>query len=538
MKVLWYITIFCIASVYCYTFSMSRSDIVAINNIEKELRIIINSKSTDWQKRAQQLIDQLENQYVPRGYNKESVQHFKNQLRVPDTKELANDRDYQLPDEQKIVQKERIEQTLDDLVKRSSEEQSDEFDERLSSALFDLAAVDRNKAQEYFEKINFQQVPVQEARAIECEKCEQEATGCEQKVTECEQKIIQCEQKAAGYEQKAIECEQKVTECEQKKEEESLDNNAIDYSAVISKLDDLMAVPVDRKNELWERDVNALIFDLSQHDKDKAQNYMKRIYVRADSVPVCIPSLSIPSTNVPQPPSAGVPKPPVGGPPAPPSGSVPKPPAGGPPAPPSGGMPKSPTGGPKPPALPGGKPAQPKPVVMTLAALNKLSESELLTLFDTHLNELKNEWNGMSEKRVEVKTKYGSRVEIVRGEPSSGWNNKVDTIRKSLVSRNIMTVDDVHKKIQDRIDQVRAEKKTALPSGSVVSEKPAEEITQKNVEQQLKILLSNPKVDEMSWIVGVKSSIKTLNTFDHDAALKYQENFIELLPKEKRFIKP
>jgi len=54
----------------------------------------------------------------------------------------------------------------------------------------------------------------------------------------------------------------------------------------------------------------------------------------------------------------------------------------------------------------------------------------------------------------------------------------------------------------------------------------------------LKILLSNPKVDEMSWIVGVKSSIKTLNTFDHDAALKYQENFIELLPKEKRFIKP
>lgn len=516
MKVLLYIIIFCMAGVIHHAFSMSRSDINAVNSIEKELRMLINNRSADWQKKAQQLIDQLENKYVVRGYSRESVRNFKEQILSPIRVELVDNRDYHIPDDQLLVQKKRIEQTLDNLVNRSLDEGSNTLNEQLSGTLFDLAVIDRNKAQEYFEKINVQRVPTQEVCAVVCE--------------------------------------QRVTECEQKKEVELPGNNAVDYSAVISKLDDLLVVPTDRKNELWERDVNALIFDLSQHDKDKAQNYIKRTYVRADSVPVCIAPPSGSTITPPFLSSSGVPKPPVGGPPAPSSGGVPKPPsagiplppstgspklpAGGPPVPPSGGVPKFPTGGPKPPALPGGKPAQPKPVVMTLAALNKLSESELRALFDTHLNELKNEWNGMSEKRIEVKTKHGSRVEIVRGEPSSGWNNKVDTIRKSLVNRTIMTSGDVDKKIQDRIDQVRAEKKTSLPSGGTISEKPSEEITQKSVEQQLNILFSNPKVDEMSWIVGAKSGIKNLNTFDHAAALKYQEKFIELLPKEKRFIKP
>ena len=42
----------------------------------------------------------------------------------------------------------------------------------------------------------------------------------------------------------------------------------------------------------------------------------------------------------------------------------------------------------------------------------------------------------------------------------------------------------------------------------------------------------------MSWLVGVKSAIKKLDALNHDLALKYQEEYIQLLPKERRFIKP
>ena len=125
---------------------------------------------------------------------------------------------------------------------------------------------------------------------------------------------------------------------------------------------------------------------------------------------------------------------------------------------------------------------------------------------------------------------------MIRGVPELSWSNTLNTIKKVIIEKNLMTESEVTKKIEDRIKEVRAEK---IKKPTVVAEeKVAVGLTQHDLEQQLNALFGNPQTTQMSWLVSVKSAIKKLDALNHESALKYQEDYIQLMPKERRFIKP
>jgi len=165
-----------------------------------------------------------------------------------------------------------------------------------------------------------------------------------------------------------------------------------------------------------------------------------------------------------------------------------------------------------------------------------MENSALLELFNKHLDTLDKNWNEQSNEIVKVKTAYGTKTEMIRGVPELSWSNTLNTIKKVIIEKNLMTESEVTKKIEDRIKEVRAEK---IKKPTVVAEeKVAVGLTQHDLEQQLNALFGNPQTTQMSWLVSVKSAIKKLDALNHESALKYQEDYIQLMPKERRFIKP
>jgi hypothetical protein len=520
--------------------SMVRSDLVAINSIEKELHQLLIKKPIHWQEHARSRIGQLRTVYVPKGYDLQKVEQFaaqvspvvipviepaqvneqsiepivlgKADMPVSSREEERVEGVKPLP-EVSEKGKESIVHELDDLITTPEENRTDDWSAQVNRHVFALAVIDSDLAKKYFKKIHIKK---------ESEKL---AVPEEPVVVFEEPVILQEKSESPGEVLSVVHSVPEKTD-----------------SMIIEELEKLIAVPSDQKNESWERKINALLFDLAFYDKEKAAEYLKKIYKQ----PVLAEALPKVSGGPTPPPMPGMP--PLvkaGGPPPPPPmpGMPPMIKAGGPPPPPPmPGLPKP--GGPPAPPLPGGvKPGAPLPTVvkkpvLTPSVLRKMDGPEVLKLFNEHLDALKSSWNILAEERVEVRTKYGSRVEIIRGAPDLGWKNIVNTLKKSLIEKKVMTVDECDQKINERIDQVRAEKKTAKADITSVVEKASEEPTQVDIERQLKALLSNPQTAEISWLVGIKGGIKNLDKLNHDAALKYQEDFIQIMPKEKRFIKP
>ncbi len=501
---------------------MTRSDIIAVNGIEKEITLLLQKKSFNWQREVQLRIDQLERMYVPKGYQKERLAQLKEEyfdiINPPVLSVQATQQQVPI-----IVAKP---QTIPEAQKK--QELFIPIAEQPKAPLPELRSKKPLASQETEEKFVEQELVISEPEVVAKPiqpKGIAESLGKKEIAESFEQKEkkpleeLQPKKKIVQEDEE----EKFVEPVEFKNEpEEKIDKQHI----IVQQLDALLALPKEKKDTLWERDAQELIFDLSAYDRPKAHDYITQIYKREE----CIPCITV------QAPTA-LPKP--GGPPPPPMpGILPKP--GGPPPPPMPGGPSAPpvAGGPKPPLMPGK--ITPKTPAITPSSLRKMSNQELLDLFAKHLGELEKNWNDRAEKRIEVPTKYGKKIEIVRGDPELGWNNIMNSIKRVIVERNIEQFSEskIIKQIEDRIAAVRAEKTKRPAQLAVKEEKRVEEITQADVERQIKMLLADPKTTEMSWLVGIKSAIKKMDSFDHAAALKYQEEYIELMPKERRFIKP
>lgn len=533
MNLLYCIVMYSFISTTLIFTSMVRSDLLAINSIEKELNQLLVKKPTNWQEQARSRINQLRTLYVPKGYDSQKIEQFAAQVNPVVAPVIESESVVEQVVEPAVLykpeiivsspQKEDVEsvekgkesivQELDDLINVPVEMRSDDWSAQINRHVFALAIIDSDLAKKYFKKIHLK-------------KDSEKLAVIEEPVAVSEEPVMPQEKTEIPVAGLSV-----VHNTPEKTE-----------SIIKEELEQLIALSDSQKNESWEQKVNALLFDLAFYDKETAADYLRKIYKR----PVLVEHSPKVFGGPTPPPMPGMP--PVikaGGPPPPPPmpGMQPVVKAGGPPPPPPmPGLPKP--GGPPAPPLPGGaKPGASLPAIvkkpaLTPSVLRKMDGQEVLKLFNEHLDGLKNSWNILVEERVEVKTKYGSRVEIIRGAPDLAWKNLVNTLKKSLVEKKVMTNDECDQKINERIGQVREEKKSMKADVSSVVEKVSEEETQVDIERQIKSLLSDPKTTEISWMVGIKSGIKKLDKLNHDAALKYQEDFIKIMPKEKRFIKP
>ena len=570
MQFLWMIVFYFISFLSTLN-ALDHYEVVAINSIEKELHSIIQKKAPGWMRQAELRIQQLE-KYVPRGYDQQKISAFKNKVRLDipiiaeagatqkvqitpfssekkipgQTEPFLEKETYEeetLPTPPRIIpsigekqkggqfvpeatekqipvveekqarqvqeellpvniqQKkkkqlyeksaEKIIKNLEALLLTPVEDRTDDWRKTVNRHIFALAITDAEKAKEYFEMLYGQkhvvQPPVVEPELLP----EQETVVMPEKNREVEQNIQRIQEEQREQEQ------QKVKD-------------------IIEKLNMALALPNTRSE-----DINDLIFELSLYDKKKAHEYMQKTYIRAGSQTF--------AQGQSQQKQGGGPPPP---PPLPglPGTKIPMPPT--------------------PPPLPGGKALpgdtttklpvkQPaKPPAITLGSLRKMDDTTLLALFDKHLQDLEKHWNEQSNEVVKVKTRYGERSEMVRGVPEVLWNNTLNTIKKVVLEKQLMSEADIIKRIDERIAFVRAEKAKKATTIQVKEEKPVEEDTQQDIERRLKGLFAEPKITEIPWLVNVKSAIKKLDVKDHQAALKYQEEFIKVLPQEKRFIKP
>lgn len=222
------------------------------------------------------------------------------------------------------------------------------------------------------------------------------------------------------------------------------------------------------------------------------------------------------------------------------------------PAPPKKGG--APSGGPKKTLIPsssakattpgsveGKKEVAPKKVEQIFSGpkLQQLSDDKLVELFNELLDKLRTDprsWNAMDVVKMEEKTKYGSKTYNLYGAPIAKWTNDINTLKKVLVSKNIMSEAQVTQTIAECIAQVRSEKKSQQVVSKEQQEKPQEELTGEDLAKLIKAQLTDPKPTEIGWVVSIKGNIKALDKINHEEALKYHDQFIKIT-KEKPFLK-
>ncbi len=212
--------------------------------------------------------------------------------------------------------------------------------------------------------------------------------------------------------------------------------------------------------------------------------------------------------------------------------------------------PGAPSGGPKK-ALTPAKGEAAKPVasketapkvveqIFSVSRLQQLDNDKLMELLNDLLEKLgtvPSNWNGMIVERVEEKTQYSSKIRNVYGAPVAKWTNDINTLKKVIISKNIMPEAEVTQKIADRIAQVRAEKNVKPAVSTQPEEKPKEELTEEDLVKLIKAQLADPKADQIGWVVSIKGNIKALDKLNHDAAMQYHDQFIKLT-KERPFLK-
>lgn len=177
--------------------------------------------------------------------------------------------------------------------------------------------------------------------------------------------------------------------------------------------------------------------------------------------------------------------------------------------------------------------------IFSVPKLQVLDNDKLMELFNDLLNKLATDprnWNAIIVEKVKEDTKYGSKTYNVYGAPIAKWTNDMNTLKKVLVSKGIMSEAQTTKEITERIAQVRSEKTAKPVTTTQPEEKPQEALTQDDLVKLIKELLANPKPTDIGWVVSIKGNIKALDKINHDEALKYHDQFIKIT-KEKPFLK-
>lgn len=332
----------------------------------------------------------------------------------------------------------------------------------------------------------------------------------------------------------------------------------IEKEIIMQRLDKQLNLPLD---SVWEDDQINNLFDLAKIDPTAARDYFKKIHIKminsipqpSDVVtdkPIVLPKETLPIISVDEPMKKAI------GRQAPPKKfgdtkveEVPVIPTEEEPMKIASKKGGAPLGGPKKPVVVGEakEPSSnvknipivaPKVVeqIFSVSKLKDLPNDKLIELFEGLLEALPKSWNNQVVEKVEEKTKYGSKVYNVYGAPLPKWLNDINTLKKVFISKNIISEEEITKRIADRIIQVRVEKNVKPPVTVVVEEKPKEELTEQDLVRLIKGLLSLPQPDQIGWVVSVKGNIKALDKINHNAALEYHNRFVTLT-KEKPFLK-
>lgn len=327
------------------------------------------------------------------------------------------------------------------------------------------------------------------------------------------------------------------------------DNNA--KKEIEKKLDDLLQQKMI--DELWYTGVNNLIFDLAVIDRNLSNEYLKKVRQKTVTIPVKIVSPALDSESVqkntpaisPLPPKNQSPQPREiskgSPPPPPPSGGIAK---GGIPLPPNSGVKKGTPPPPPGPMVKGAKatpaakgksspvisPKGPDPLTIRESygakQLEKRTNEEVIELFN---------------KLLEALGTYTDFWDAVQKKPKLDWENKINTVKKTLVDpkRNISI--DAAKAIADRIVQVRTDKaKEGLAKQAMAEkkeeEKEREEFSESELIAKIESLKKREKVNEMNWLIEFQGNIKKLDKVNHEKALSYQNEFIKKFTGQRPFL--
>src|SRR5579863_10295621 len=104
-------------------------DVVAINKIEKEIQSLLQKKPSNWQQQVKMRIDQLEKQYVPKGYSSEKIASFKHMMVSSEQRPQEVSTVHVSQQQEPLLEKrvEEVETELKDLLTVPEEERSKDW---------------------------------------------------------------------------------------------------------------------------------------------------------------------------------------------------------------------------------------------------------------------------------------------------------------------------------------------------------------------------------------------------------------------------
>lgn len=283
-----------------YIYSLTRADTLLANSLKKQVETLTKTKPAGWKDKAEKLVNELENSFVPKGYDSQAVSVLKKEINPPAVVEVQPikpeivsdvvkvDREPTIKkiEEQQLVSQPKIDKAaiIKNLDKQLAASGIDaQWNQIVDDLLFDLSMVDRAMASEYSQKVRGKIVSATAKTSKSKVKTSEPTLKSTGKLSSQQSKLIKHTEGGTIKIEPTLTLVAKVSSQQKKpiKHAEGGTISVVDKEAILKKLDEQLALPVSSE---WNKVMDDLLFDLAMVDRTMASEYAQKVREKIVSI--------------------------------------------------------------------------------------------------------------------------------------------------------------------------------------------------------------------------------------------------------------
>jgi hypothetical protein len=138
---------------------MTRAENEAANVLEKKARLLIGLKNTGWEVEATKLVNRLEREYVPKGYDIQKLNELKYKLNMPIQQPVYEEKKEEITKPEPIVKPvvkrslPELDKLVSDMLRAPVQERDGEWYGAIGQYIYEISRFDQAKASAYAKKV-------------------------------------------------------------------------------------------------------------------------------------------------------------------------------------------------------------------------------------------------------------------------------------------------------------------------------------------------------------------------------------------------
>ena len=130
---------------------MTRAENEAANVLEKKARLLIGLKNTGWEVEATKLVNRLEREYVPKGYDIQKLNELKYKLNMPIQQPIVQPEPIVKPVVKRSLSE--LDKLVSDMLRAPAQERDGEWYGAIGQYIYEISRFDQAKASAYAKKV-------------------------------------------------------------------------------------------------------------------------------------------------------------------------------------------------------------------------------------------------------------------------------------------------------------------------------------------------------------------------------------------------